>query len=146
MRLSAEAITRKRDGNWPGFTTAQAQASRYIGGKAVRNGQELKNLGPAGQVSGSFTVSCLDDTYLVTYTTPAPGAVLYYVRQIEEEKKADYVYEPAIIKAKIRSKAPSAAGALAVVTSAVGAAAVGLGACAIGGGFWGRSLQMSYFM
>ena len=112
----------------------------------MRNGQELKNLGPAGQFSGSFTVSCLDDTYLVTYTTPAPGAVLYYVRQIEKEKEADYVYEPAIIKAKMRSKAPSAAGALAVVTSAVGAAAVGLGACAIGGGFWGRSLQMSYFM
>ena len=59
------------------IATAQAQASRYIGGKAVRNGQELKNLGPAGQFSGSFTVSCLDDTYLVTYTTPAPGAVLY---------------------------------------------------------------------
>ena len=128
------------------IATAQAQASRYIGGEAVRNDWELKNLGPAGQFSGSFTVSCLDDTYLVTYTTPAPGAVLYHVRQIEEEKKADYVYEPAIIKAKIRSKAPSAAGALAVVTSAVGAAAVGLGACAIGGGFWGRSLQMSYFM
>ena len=112
----------------------------------MRTGRELKNLGPAGQFSGSFTVSCLDDTYLVTYTTPAPGAVLYHVRQIEEEKKADYVYEPAIVKAKIRSKAPSAAGALAVGTSAVGAAAVCLGACAIGGGFWGRPLPMSYFM
>ena len=36
-----------------------------------------------------FTINALDSTYQVTYTTPAAGVVLYYVKEIRKQKTSD---------------------------------------------------------
>ena len=70
--------------------TAQLQAKLYLDKTAVRNGNTVTCLGPQNAFNGHFTVTVLDRSYYVEYTTPAEGAILYVITEIKRLKEADY--------------------------------------------------------
>ena len=133
---------------------AQFQASKYIGGKVVRNDVIITGFGEAGAFDGEFTINCLNSTYLVTYTTPAEGAVLYSVKKIGKQDKTDYtIYIPNFkknndeekgqetVQGQLQAKAPGP-GNVAATVIGVG---VGIGMLAGGGGSMLRpALRASY--
>jgi len=70
----------KHAGNIKGIRilTAQKQARGYI------NGNEVKKLGAANSFSGSFTFSYCGDSYIIYYETPAEGAVVYWIEEVDD--------------------------------------------------------------
>jgi hypothetical protein len=79
---------------------AATQARRYIGGKGKRGNKSITitQLGSKNAFQGSFTINCLDRTYLVTYETPAAGVILYFVSETKYQTNADYFYQPVYLE------------------------------------------------
>ena len=49
--------------------------------------------GHAGAFTGSFIINCNNVSYSVSYDTPQPGVILYYVQELRYlERDASYVY------------------------------------------------------
>ena len=70
------------------------QVNRYIKGANEKLDQVLR-VGHAGAFTGSFVINCGKISYLVTYDTPEPGVVLYYVKQMQKfEYAASLSYVP----------------------------------------------------
>ena len=70
---------------------AQNQVARY------KNNQTIIPLqvGHAGAFTGAFIINCENISYCISYETPQPGAVLYYVQQMQAyETAASYSYVP----------------------------------------------------
>ena len=57
---------------------AQDQARRYV------DGEKIVSLGSAGIFNGSFYIQCGTYSYHVEYTTPAQGAILYSVQEVQK--------------------------------------------------------------
>lgn len=117
---------------------AKAQASKYLGGEAMRDGRKIAKLGPANAFEGKFTINCLDNTYQVTYTTPSAGVVLYHVKEIGKRTNANYYITEKefpklkdLIDEKMRQRAPGTAVSNVITAAAAG---VGVGLLAYGGG------------
>lgn len=73
---------------------AQKQAMEYEGMQCLATGLMVSGLGPAGAFQGSFTLSISNYYYQITYWTPAEGAVLYSVAEIDKpQTQAAYAYE-----------------------------------------------------
>jgi len=102
-----------------GIMLAQTQARKYIGAETVRTGTTITGLGAAEAFGGTFVVNCLDSTYEVEYFTPAAGAVLYTVREIEFQANADYAFNYVPARNKQRKmplgQVPAAVGVTASV-------------------------------
>lgn len=77
---------------------AMAQAYNY-----VCLNDEVTGLGAAGAYSGEFYVQCLESAYLVEYTTPREGVILYSVTEVSNYNGEYYaVYVPKEVKEKQR--------------------------------------------
>ena len=84
-----------------------------------------------------FTINALDSTYQVTYTTPAAGVVLYYVKEIRKQKTSDATISTAEYPA-LRSLKESVKEVAVDAGVAVGAGAgLGIGV-GLGGGYGGQ--------
>lgn len=70
---------------------AQNQVGRYKNNQAIIPLQ----IGHAGAFTGAFVINCGNISYCISYDTPQPGAVLYYVQQMQAyETTASYSYVP----------------------------------------------------
>ena len=68
---------------------AQKQINRYENNKS----NIPLHAGRAGAFTGGFYINCVNKSYLVTYNTPEPGVILYYVEQAPNfEPEASYAY------------------------------------------------------
>ena len=70
---------------------AKNQVARY------KNNQTIIPLqvGHAGAFTGAFVINCENISYCVSYDTPEPGVILYYVQQMQVyETAASYSYVP----------------------------------------------------
>ena len=95
-----------------GMRMAQDQALGYLGKTTKRNNIPIMDLGPAYAFTGSFTIAIDGDVFLVTYTTPTNGVVLYTVDQLENYSgKPNYAYnltaENNLVKVNDNQPAPS---------------------------------------
>ena len=92
-----------------------------------------------------FTINALDSTYQVTYTTPAAGVVLYYVKEIRKQKTSDATISTAEYPA-LRSLKESVKEVAVDAGVAVGAGAgLGIGVGLGGGGGWSFQRLMFCF-
>ena len=72
---------------------AYNQVTRYLG---CENPPMKLSRGHAGAFTGAFVINYDNTSYLVTYDTPRPGVILYYVAPLPElEPAASYAYNPA---------------------------------------------------
>ena len=72
---------------------AEYQVKNYVSGaKAKLN--EIYHLGHAGAFNGEFIINCDSVSYLITYDTPTPGVILYYVKQLKKQKQNVYAVYP----------------------------------------------------
>jgi hypothetical protein len=60
---------------------AQLQANNYVGKSGPR--ATITGLGAAGVFEGHFYIGCEGNYYLVSYTTPAAGVVLYSIQEVD---------------------------------------------------------------
>ena len=104
---------------------AKAQAQNYIGAIAVRTGITVARLGDANVFEGTFTVTVRDSTCQVTYRTPEPGVILYFLEQTEYQEDADYVLFP------VKSEKKSSANSQYAIQNDAAAAFIGMCAYAI---------------
>ena len=95
-------------------TDASNQVLGYIGGAKEKLGILLQE-GHAGAFTGGFVINCNNISYFVTYETPAPGVILYFVRQMRSfEPAASFAFAPAMNKRDIYTMGSIAAiGAIA---------------------------------
>jgi len=72
------------------MTLAENQAKKYM---VNYKGKRLQ-LGHAGAFQGEFLLMCNEILYLITYTTPKPGVILYFVEQRQQGFNLfpDYAY------------------------------------------------------
>jgi len=75
-------------------TTAAKQAKGYIGKTAIRTSTTVEQLGEANAFEGNFTVTVRDSSYSVKYSTPAEGAIIYIIEEIEYQENADFELLP----------------------------------------------------
>ena len=76
---------------------AMIQIDRYLNNPA---NIALKQ-GRAGTFTGAFILNCNKTSYCVTYNTPEPGVILYFVREMKSyEPAASYAYHPVSEKNK----------------------------------------------
>jgi RHS repeat-associated protein len=75
---------------------ALTQIGRYKNGASKKLNMVLQ-AGHAGAFIGGFVINCENISYLITYDTPEPGVVLYYVRELK-------TYEPAASFAYVRQR------------------------------------------
>ena len=95
---------------------AKNQIDRYINNKTNMPLQ----IGHAGAFTGAFVINCGNTSYCVTYDTPQPGVILYYVQQMPAyEPAASYAYYP------VKEKSHAMAGLLLVP------ALIGIGASSL---------------
>lgn len=72
-----------------GMSAANAQLDKYIS-----NGAVLRK-GASGRFNGVFTINYDSSTYVVVYTTPEPGVVIYvFALTKTPSAQADFVYTP----------------------------------------------------
>jgi hypothetical protein len=62
-------------------TEATLQALSYVGGKHGRT--TITGLGEPHAFTGQFHITIEGNLYLVTYETPAPGVILYTVKEVQ---------------------------------------------------------------
>ena len=72
---------------------ADSQVSRYVQG-AKEKLDVIYQKGHAGAFAGQFIMTCDSITVLITYDTPAPGVILYYVKQLEKKKSTAFAVYP----------------------------------------------------
>jgi hypothetical protein len=94
---------------------AQTQANGYIGSTTIRNKVKITSFGSPGAFSGHFQVEFMKSLYYVSYNTPAPGVILYSVRELPtpEPNYSAYVVTKSSEKTKIEKKP---AGGVAAVS------------------------------
>lgn len=107
-----------------GESAAREQLKRYLG-NSLKNGAELIK-GPAEEFEEQFVVNYLFSSYLVTYSTPSEGVILYDVDEISYQEQYDYVYVPKKVtqKAEETSAAKGGAAATVITTAAISGAFV----------------------
>ena len=64
---------------------AQDQASKYLYRKGKCKGESITTAGAPFRFTGTFIIVMGNVKYMVTYITPAPGAVLYSVKELNEK-------------------------------------------------------------
>ena len=97
-------------------TDAEEQAKKYVKGA----GKDWC-LGHANAFSGEFVLKCGSITYLISYDTPASGVILYYVKELKDQKRTvDCVYPERILLPKNDTKEVLVAIGLGFVLSFAG--------------------------
>ena len=83
----------KHAGKHPIFQigVAQAQASRYVGKTGVKSNVTISELGAENTFAGYFPLDVGENSYVVSYRTPAPGVILYSVRELPKPEP-EYAY------------------------------------------------------
>lgn len=105
---------------------ADAQARSYINGACFGSWDKtITDLGEAGRFANVFYVNCLGRTYLVSYTTPAPGVISYSVNE-------NMQFLPDTVAVYVPKKTQRRQAATYVGTAFVGAA-IGIGLTGGGG-------------
>ena len=70
---------------------AMNQITKYISNKS----EILLQVGHAGAFSGKFYINCGAKSYLITYETPEPGVILYFVQQMNNlQTNPAFAYVP----------------------------------------------------
>lgn len=68
------------------IAAAAAQALKY----ANLYSETRLRLGNVDAFSGTFVINCNNISYSITYETPSPGVILYYVEQLESYETSPY--------------------------------------------------------
>ena len=118
---------------------AKAQASKYLGGQAARDDRIITEFGKRFAFKGEFIINCLDDSFKVTYSTPAAGVVLYRVKKVGKREGSHYkitveAYKrlEVLVTSPTTQRAPSTVARAMIVSAAIGA---GAAVFAYAGGF-----------
>ena len=85
---------------------AREQVRKYLNGTLCVGGDPVLYLGAKGSFTGTFTKTYAGKEYMVHYTTPEDGVVLYVVTLVPQPEK-EAVREPAYVSVRERSRSTS---------------------------------------